>query len=141
MRIPGVEVRLVVIVGTFQGFPVVKTLTAFRWNVCGTAAPIHMPLADIGGIISGLFEGLANANNIITQVYIIYEYAVAERILPGKKRCPGGAAYRATRYGMCKIDALRGQAMGIWRLHYAVTAITTCLGALLIGKDVDDIWG
>ena len=88
VRIPGVIIRLIVVVLTFKHFPIFKSLTAPVRDIVGPAVPIYIPLADIGGVVNAGFKGLGYTGRAVLQADVVNEDAVRQRILAGLRRRP-----------------------------------------------------
>ena len=51
---------VLIVVGAFQHFPIIETLPPLRWDITGTAMPVHVPLADISRVVTAPFKSLAD---------------------------------------------------------------------------------
>ena len=50
---------MTVLMGTVADLPVVKAMLAIRRDIFRAFRAINVPFADIGGVVTGFFEGIA----------------------------------------------------------------------------------
>ena len=127
--------RILVTVRALQHFPIIKTLPPLRWYITGTPVPVHMPLADISGVVSVRPKSLTDTLLIRRQRNIIHKHAVGRRVTPGQQNRTGRCANR--RGGIGKINRFSGQSIDIRRDRVRITIITRRLGTPLVGQYVD----
>ncbi len=131
--VAGVVERVIVVVRTFEHFPVVESLSRFGRDVVASPAAVEVPLADVAGVIAGGPEHFREAGGVVAQVQVVQEHAVRERELPGHQGCAMRAAHRAAGDGVGEVDRLISEAIEVGRLDIGITGVTGRRGAPLVG--------
>jgi len=102
---------MIIVVGTFEGFPVIEALLARHRNIGTPPVTVHVPFAPIGRLIAGRFIDFPEGHSIRIEQNIIHKYPMRQGILSRQKGCAVRRTNRHARNRMGQVHALAGQAI------------------------------
>lgn len=113
---------------------IVETLAFGGGNEALPPAAVQVPLADVGGVVAGAFELLADGWGVGGQVRVVEKEAVRQRVLPRQQTGPVGRADRTARDGVGEVDASSDQCVEVGRFDIGIAGVAGGLGAPLVGE-------
>ena len=125
----------------FEDFPVIKPLPPFARDEVQPAMTIHMPLADVTGVIARRAQDFRYRDRLRVKRHVIQKDAVCQGSLPGQQRRSHRGANRHGRDGVDKLNALTLEPVEVGSLDIRITRVSERLRPPLVGKNKDNVRG
>lgn len=139
--VTAMDVGFLLIVVVLISHPIIKTTSSLRRNIMGARIrTIKMPLADPGGMVSGLLQGGGQRRDgwIESGWSLIHSRVMG--IPAGQKRASEGRAPWSTRHGAVETHAVPCEVVNVWRANIGVSRVAKRLGSVLVSKNPNDVW-
>ncbi len=125
--------------GAAQDLPEVESLASLARDERAPLIPIQVPLADIGGFVTGPLVHFREGDRLAPEPHIVQEDAMSQRILAGQQTGAIWTADRAARYGVLEVDAFFDQAIQVRRAYIVVAGVAGRFRPPLVGENKNHV--